>query len=66
MTAVEKAELARLRVASPTAIPAFAEARAKRLADLEERYLWEKQATELTPAFNAAQRRQAKAERRVR
>lgn len=41
MTAVEKAELARLRCAAPTTIPAFAEARARRLAELEARYLAE-------------------------
>lgn len=38
MTAVELAELARLRCAAPTTIPAFAEARARRLAELEAKY----------------------------
>ena len=47
MTAVEKAELARLRVATPTTIPAFAEARARRLAELEARFADAKERREL-------------------
>ena len=65
LTAVEKAELARLRIAAPTLIPAFAEARARRLAELEGRYATE-DAPALTPAWDKAQDRQRRAERNVK
>ena len=69
MTAVEKAELARLRVATPTTIPAFAEARARRLAELEARFADAKERRDnspLTPGWDAAQARQVRAERSMR
>lgn len=71
MTAVEKAELARLRIAAPTTVAAFAEARAQRLAVLEARYAAESSTTttltdSITPAWDAAFARQARAERNVK
>jgi hypothetical protein len=65
LTAVEKAELARLRIAAPTLVPAFAEARARRLAELEGRYAAESDSA-LTPAWNKAQARQHRAERNIK
>ncbi len=65
LTAVEKAELARLRIAAPTLIPAFAEARARRLAELEGRYAAE-EAPALTPAWDKAQAIQRRAEHNIK